>query len=32
VIAGLLKLVYDVTLLTMFRNVRPPEERPVSVR
>ena len=27
VIAGLLKLVYDVTLLTMFRHVRPPEER-----
>ncbi len=27
VIAGLLKLVYDVTLLTMFRHVRPPEEQ-----
>ncbi len=26
VIAGVLKLVYDVTLLTMFRHVRPPEE------
>ncbi|MCX6522723.1 MAG: MFS transporter [Actinobacteria bacterium] len=32
VIAGLLKLVYDVTLLTMFRNVRPPEELPAAVR
>lgn len=27
VIAGSLKLVYDVALLTMFRHVRPPEER-----
>jgi predicted MFS family arabinose efflux permease len=27
VIAGLLKLVYDVTLLRMFRHVRPPEEQ-----
>lgn len=27
VIAGSLKLVYDVTLLTMFRHVRPPEEQ-----
>lgn len=27
VLAGGLKLVYDVTLLTMFRHVRPPEER-----
>ncbi len=27
VIAGLLKLVYDVTLLSMFRHVRPPEEQ-----
>ena len=27
VIAGVLKLVYDVTLLTMFRHVRPPEEQ-----
>ncbi len=32
VIAGLLKLVYDVTLLTMFRHVRPPEERSAFVR
>ena len=32
VIAGLLKLVYDVTLLTMFRHVRPPEERAAFVR
>jgi predicted MFS family arabinose efflux permease len=27
VIAGMLKLVYDVTLLAMFRHVRPPEEQ-----
>jgi predicted MFS family arabinose efflux permease len=32
VIGGLLKLVYDVTLLTMFRHVRPPEEHPAFVR
>lgn len=32
VIGGLLKLVYDVTLLTMFRHVRPPEEHPAIVR
>ena len=30
VLAGGLKLVYDVTLLTLFRHVRPPEEQPVS--
>jgi MFS family permease len=28
VIAGALKIVYDLLLLAMFRNVRPPEERP----
>ncbi len=32
VIAGMLKLVYDVTLLTMFRHVRPPEEHPAFGR
>lgn len=32
VIAGSLKLVYDVTLLTMFREVRPPEEQRAAHR
>jgi hypothetical protein len=26
-VAGALKIVYDILLLTMFRKVRPPEER-----
>jgi MFS family permease len=30
VIAGLLKIAYDLTLLAMFRNVRPPEEEQAS--
>ncbi|MEQ1788317.1 MAG: MFS transporter, partial [Acidimicrobiales bacterium] len=30
IIGGVLKISYDLTLLAMFRDVRPPEERPLS--
>jgi MFS family permease len=30
IICGVLKIVYDLTLLTMFRHVRPPEESPAA--
>ena len=32
VVGGLLKATYDVVLLVMFRNVRPPEEQSVVTR
>jgi hypothetical protein len=32
VLAGAIKIAYDLTLLVLFRNVRPPEELPRSAR
>jgi hypothetical protein len=30
VICGVLKIVYDVSLLYSFRHIKPPEERPIE--